>query len=335
MTLTIADTIENYLNIIQMARSTHTSRAYRNALNAFRSTLALRGFPAQTTKIDTLDETAIAWFCEDLKAYSPATENLYLTATAGYFEYLSAEKLAEVNLPRMRLLIRQRSRRPGQRLPQFPRDDIENIIDYAINIANSIKNNDSINEEGSRANSGLLRVLRDCAFLITLADTGLRVHEICRLRRGDIDWNEGKAVIIGKGNREDIVRFSSRSLSVLRDYLNARRHLDGSSGKPLASLPVFARHDRGAGKKVKPISTRTGQNIINQWSTLALGKETAGLITPHSFRHYFVTRVLMGSGNLKLAQILARHRNIAVTQRYAHIADDELDRGYFDVFEKS
>jgi site-specific recombinase XerD len=67
----------------------------------------------------------------------------------------------------------------------------------------------------------------------------------------------------------------------------------------------------------------------------AAGPEAAQAITPHSFRHYFVTTVLQGSGgNLKLAQELARHRNIAVTQRYAHLSDDELDQGYFEVFEK-
>jgi len=59
-----------------------------------------------------------------------------------------------------------------------------------------------------------------------------------------------------------------------------------------------------------------------------------GTISPHSFRHYFVTTVLRGSGgNLKMAQELARHKNIQVTQRYAHLSDDELDRGFYDVFE--
>ncbi len=54
---------------------------------------------------------------------------------------------------------------------------------------------------------------------------------------------------------------------------------------------------------------------------------------PHSFRHYFVTTVLMGSGgNIKLAQELARHKAISVTQRYAHLSDDELDRGYHEIF---
>jgi len=178
-----------------------------------------------------------------------------------------------------------------------------------------------------------LRDLRDRAFLITLADTGLRVHEACGLRRGDLDWNEGRAIIIGKGNKQAVVRFSQRSLQALRDYLSARARLDGGSGRPLAALPLFARHDKGAGKKIKPITTATGRNIVAARVEQILGFEAAGTITPHSFRHYFVTRVLQASGNLKLAQELARHTNIAVTQRYAHLSDDELDKGYYEAFE--
>jgi site-specific recombinase XerD len=177
--------------------------------------------------------------------------------------------------------------------------------------------------------------LRDRAFLLTLGDTGLRVHEACNLHRGDLDWNEGKAMIIGKGNRQDIVRFSSRSLQALRDYLSMRSELDGASGKALSSLPLFARHDRGAGKKIKPMTTTTGRNIVTDRVKQFLGAEAVGSITPHSFRHYFVTRVLASSNNLKLAQELARHKNIAVTQRYAHLSDNELDRGYYDAIEET
>ena len=82
------------------------------------------------------------------------------------------------------------------------------------------------------------------------------------------------------------------------------------------------------------ISTTTGRNIVSQRAKEALGAEAVGSITPHSFRHYFVTTVLRASGgNLKLAQELARHKHIQVTQRYAHLSDDELDKGYFEVFE--
>jgi integrase/recombinase XerC len=322
---TIAQAIDSYIESVNLARSKNTARSYRNAMNSFAALLADKNYPVQETPVAQLSEDAISWFAAALKDYAPATEQLYLTATAGFFEYLAAEHLSEPNLPRLRLLMRQRARKPGQRLPQFPRNEIDTIVEYAINIASL-----NVDKPVDR-----LRNLRDRAYLLVLADTGLRVHEAVGLRRGDMDWNEGKALIIGKGNRQAIIRFSTRSMRALKDYLAARGALDGNSGRPLASLPLFARHDRGAGKKVKPITTATGRNIVTQRVKEALGPQAVGKITPHSFRHYFVTTVLRASGgNLKLAQELARHRNIAVTQRYAHLSDDELDKGYWDIFEK-
>ena len=319
----ISRVIYEYINTVTAARSVNTARTYHNAMKSFSKMLEIHQLPPDHTPISVLSEDAVAWFIASLKEYSPTTERLYLSAMTGFYEYLSAERLCEINLPRLRLLIRQRARKPGQRLPQFPYNKIEIILEYANNIA---QNQD--NDIQSR-----LINMRDRAFLYTLADTGSRVHEACALRRGDVDWNEGRALIIGKGNQQAVIRFSKRSLGALRDYLNIRAGLDGASGRTLSSLPLFARHDRGAGKKIKPMTTTTGRNIVKQRVNQALGSEAVGSITPHSFRHYFVTVVLRGSGNLKLAQELARHKNISVTQRYAHLSDDELDKGYYDIFE--
>jgi site-specific recombinase XerD len=324
MKLTIDQTIKEYIDHIFLSRSEMTAKTYRNALNAFSHVLRVNRMNPDTTSIDTLNEDAVIWLASMLKEFSPATERLYLTSTTLFFEYIAANKLSDINLPRLRLLIRQHARRPGQRLPQFHRDAIEKIVNYAIHLSSLKAENDAER----------LRLLRDRAFLLTLADTGLRVHEACALRRGDFDWDEGRAIIIGKGNQQALVRFSSRSISSIKDYIKTRSALDGGSGKALSSLPIFARHDRGAGKKVKPITTTTGRNIVTQRVKECLGDEAAGTITPHSFRHYFVTTVLLGSGgNLKMAQELARHKNISVTQRYAHLSDSELDKGYYEIFE--
>lgn len=324
-TITISDAIARFLDQVSLARSENTARTYRNALQAFAALLKNKKINPDEISLDQINEDSIGWFAAYLKEYAPATEQLYLTALAGFFEFLAAERLAEPNLPRMRLLIRQRARKPGQRLPQFPRDYIEIVLQYALNIALLPVESD---------NARLIN-LRDRAFLLTLADTGLRVHEACNLRRGDLDQHESRALIIGKGDRQAIVRFSQRSLQAIKDYLHARSELDGASGRPLSTLPLFARHDRGAGKKVKPITTTTGRKIVHQRVKEAIpDTETPYEITPHSFRHYFVTAVLRGSGgNLKLAQELARHKNIAVTQRYAHLSDDELDKGYEEIFD--
>ncbi len=322
----IQEAIQGYLDSVALSRSVNTARTYKNALNAFSQVLVNNKLDLEKTPISDLSEDAVIWFSSNLKSYSPTTERLYLTTVNGFYEYLAAERLAEPNLPRVRMLIRQRARRVGQRLPQFPRNHIEQVLEFANNLAS----------RPAKDEMEKLRNYRNRAFLITLADTGLRVHEACGLRRGDIDWNEGKAVIIGKGDQQAVVRFSRRTLRVLRDYLNARSQLDGSSGRSLTSLPLFARHDKGAGKKVKPITTTTGRNIVAETVSETLGAEAKGTVTPHSFRHYFVTTVLQGSGgNLKLAQELARHKNISVTQRYAHLSDDELDQGYWEIFEDS
>ena len=323
--VTIALAIQQFLESVALARSERTATTYRFALKTFTTVLEDHDVNPAETPVDELSEDAVAWFAVALKPYAPTTERLYLTAITMFYKFLVAERLSSSNLPRVQMLIHQRARRLGKRLPQFNRYEIEDVINYAINIAIP-----SSEDEAER-----FRCMRDRAFLIVLADTGLRVHEACHLRRGDVDWNEGKAIVIGKGNKEAVIRLSTRSLTYLKDYLNARSKLDGASGKHLTSLPLFARHDKGAGKKIKPITTTTGRNIVKQRVGEALGEEAVGTITPHSFRHYFVTRVLQASGNLKLAQELARHQNISVTQRYAHLSDDELDKGYYEVFEEN
>ncbi len=314
--------IQNYLNSVKLSRSANTFRTYANAMRLFSDVLAKNGLDPKSADLSELTEDAVIWMATALKDFSSATEQVYMTATVGLYEFIAGENLAQINLPRVRLLIKQRTRKPGVRLPQFPKADIEKVLDYAENL--SSKPTESVEER--------LINLRDRAFLITLADTGLRVHEACKLRRGDIDWHESRALIIGKGNKEAVLRFSKRSIKVMRDYLQSRSELDGVGGKALASLPVFARHDKAVGKKIKPISTTTGRAIVRDRVRECLGEDAVGTITPHSFRHYFVTTILGSTGNLKLAQVLARHTNIAVTQRYSHLADDELDKKYQEIF---
>ena len=327
---TISDVMNSYLRMVERARSKHTMLAYKNALQAFREVLEKKSLKPDITPIEKLTEEPFSKFVDFLNVYATATEQLYLQAVKGFYLYVDSEKLIDVNQSRLTVLIRQRARRPGTRFPQFPMEAIETLLNKIQIIENLLISTDNKDE----MLNAKLRAYRDRAFLITLADTGFRVHEACNLRRGDIDWNEGRAIIIGKGNKQAVVRFTSRSLKAIKDYLSERAALDGNSGKQLSSLPLFARHDKGAGKKIKPMTPTTGRNIVKERVEQFLGKEMTGKITPHSFRHYFVTTALRGTGNLRIAQELARHKNIQVTQSYTHLSDDELDKAYDDVFEK-
>lgn len=325
----ISDVMTEYLRLVERSRSKHTKLSYKNALQVFSEVLRKQSLDPATTPIAILSEDMLGPLVDHLNVFSPATEQLYLQAVKGFYLYVDSERLAPINQSRVAVLIRQRSRRPGVRYPQFPANDIELLLEKIELVDNLITTTES--EEMS---DDILRAYRDRAFLLTLADTGFRVHEACNLRRGDIDWNEQRALIIGKGDKQAIVRFTNRSLQAIKDYLQQRASIDGSSGRQLSSLPLFARHDKGAGKKVKPMTPTTGRNIVKERVEQFLGNELVGKITPHSFRHYFVTTVLRGTGNLKIAQELARHKNIQVTQRYTHLSDDELDKAYYDVFER-
>jgi integrase/recombinase XerC len=320
--ITIQVAIDEFVDMIRRSRSSNTALSYAKGLIFFTQILVGMGIDPARDPTSQLSEDMIPGYLDALKAFSPATEQLYLVAVKRFCNFLAARKWAEINLPRLNEFILQQARRPGRRLPQFPRDDIEKVLEYMGALVPST-------DPASR-----LRDLRDRAFLLALADTGLRVHEACALRRGDLDWNEGQAIIIGKGDKQAVIRFSSRSLQAMKDYLAARASIDGDSGRSLTSLPLFARHDKGAGKKVKPISTTTGRDIVHARVVQALGDVGQKWITPHSFRHYFVTSVLRASGNLKLAQELARHANIQVTQKYAHLSNEELDKGYHEIFDK-
>lgn len=320
--ISIKESIELFLENVILSRSENTEKTYRNAMNAFQDFLLEKNI-SNEKPVDTLTEKIFGDYAKYLKAYSPSTESLYINVAKNFFEFLAAEDIISFNLYQTKLLIKNRTRKPGIRLPQFPQHDILTLIDYAINTIPELP----VENENEK-----LINLRDSAFLVTLADTGLRIHEACNLRRGSIDWFSYKAIIIGKGNKEAVVRFSERSIEALKKYLNERSIIDGATGNTLASLPVFARHDKGAGNKVLPMTTKTGRLIVSSRVMDCLGKEAVGTITPHSFRHYFVTNVLNKTGNMKIAQEFARHSSITVTQRYTHLSNEDLDRKYDSIF---
>ena len=323
--LTVREAIDRYLAAVADSRSAQTHKAYRQACSHFVQVLDEHDIAPATTPIESLSPEWIGWTIHHLRAFAVATEQLTLTALFGFYEHVAAEGWSQVNLPTVRQLIRRRQRRQATRLPDFPQREIAVLLDY-VNL--------TVAQGGFPDEGSALRALRDRALIFVLADTGLRVAEACSLTRGHLDWHEGRAIVLGKGNREAVVRFSERSLRLARLYLETRAPLDGRQGKPLRSLPLFARHDRGAGQRVLPLSPRSAEKIVEEWGVAALGEEARGRITPHTFRHHFVTTVLRASGgNIRLAQELARHRTIATTERYVHLSDDELDRGYHDIFD--
>ncbi len=303
----------DFINMVLSSRSAQTARTYSNALNLFVSTLPDEG----NTPAADLGIQHVKTYLERLKELSPATERLYTTAANRFYHYLVAEEIITINLALLAQTIKTRTRRQGKRLPKFPKKDIEALIEHAADHFGI--------DPPTRCTDGQRR---DAAFILVLADTGLRVSEACNLVCSDIDWKNQTAVIIGKGDKQAVVRFSSRSIEAILYYIHRLGNCENDD------TPLFMRHNNGNREANAAISTATGRQIIKRQARALLGERKSKTITPHSFRHYFVTMVWQKSGgNIKLAQELARHTNIQMTQRYTHLSDSELDAGYKNIFD--
>ena len=325
----ISQAVAMYLDRLKsVGKSQQTVKAYHQGINRYMEILQEHGIntggPLEQLNVETYD-----LMLTSLQNMAPSTRKLYTSAVTAFFEYCSAMEWIDINFHQIAALRKSAAPTSPPRLPQFSKENIRAVLDYA-NTLNAAPYEDELDH---------LRDLRDRALLLSLADTGLRIHEACKLTRGAMDFNEGRAIIIGKGNKEAVIRFTVRALRAIREYIQARAALDGASGKPLHALPVFMRHDRPLGKKSRrhqyqPLSTQTGRDIVNRRVRECLGEEAVGTITPHSFRHYFVTVVLNATNNMRIAQELARHSSITTTSRYAHLSNQELDQAYYETFEE-
>lgn len=166
---------------------------------------------------------------------------------------------------------------------------------------------------------------RNWAIVMFLSSSGCRVNEAAQLKVRDIDLQEKWAIVRGKGDIERRVLFNDEARQALIDYWAAR-------GYRALNHPAFARHDRGTGKKIQPMTTVSFRNVVCDVA-VAAGIEPH-LFTPHIFRHSFAIKALRETGNLALVQDLLGHSDPASTRIYAKIYPDELREAYQKVFEK-
>lgn len=301
----ISAQIEHFLSTFQ--RSPRTVFAYRNALKQF---VKIVGAEAE------LNTQTYIEFLSALRDKSPSTQRVYRTAALKFYAFCKAGNSAE-----LKEATEHYARRQGKRIVNFNREQIEKVIAYCS----------ALTGEHADTDAARLEALRDRAFVLTLADTGLRISEACSLKRGDLDWLEQRAVVIGKGDKQAIIRFSNRSIDALQAYLHARANVEPNSRTPLGSQPLFARHDIRASKKIRPITAG------GMWKAIKARIEESGVersaVRIHDFRHYFVTMTYLAKGNLKLSQELARHESINTTNRYAHFGG-EADAAYDEIFNK-
>lgn len=147
------------------------------------------------------------------------------------------------------------------------------------------------------------------AILFTAYSAGLRVSEVCRLRKEDVDRDRMQLFIKkGKGKKDRYVNLSPLVADVLTNYLNIV--------KPSPLQYVFEGEAPG-----NPYSSRSAQQIFRR------GIQQAGIeksLSFHSLRHSFATHLMEKGVNTKYIQEILGHFNIKTTELYLHVAKINL-----------
>jgi integrase/recombinase XerD len=154
--------------------------------------------------------------------------------------------------------------------------------------------------------------LRDRAMMELLYATGLRVSELCRLGKSDVDLGMGYLRANGKGNKQRLVPVGASALKAIGAYLAAGREAL-LKGRPSRFLFVTARGG---------CLTRQGF-----WKLLTAYGRKSGIfrgLTPHVIRHTFATHLLEGGADLRSVQVMLGHADISTTQIYTHVMRSRL-----------
>ena len=157
--------------------------------------------------------------------------------------------------------------------------------------------------------------IRDKAMLETMYSSGLRVSELLKLEKGQVNLTKGVITVFGKGAKERKVPLSDYAVEYIRKYLNEVRNKSENKGSKYLFLS----------RKGEPISRVYFFKQVKKYSELA-GIETQ--VSPHTLRHSFATHLLNHGAQLRIVQGMLGHTNIATTQIYTHVSSDKLKSDY-------
>lgn len=144
--------------------------------------------------------------------------------------------------------------------------------------------------------------IRDVAMIDLLASTGIRVGELVKMNREDIDFQERQCIVFGKGNKEREVYFNARTKIHLKRYLEKR-----NDDNPALFVSLSSPHTRltisGVESRLRLLGKRA--NIIK--------------VHPHKFRRTLATMAIDKGMPIEQVQKLLGHVKIDTTLHYAMV----------------
>ena len=149
--------------------------------------------------------------------------------------------------------------------------------------------------------------IRDTPMVDLLYSTGIRVGELVRLNREDINFSERECVVFGKGDKERRVYFDAKAKIHLEEYLQSR-----TDTNPALFVTLDQPYDR---LKISGVEIRLRQ----------LGRKLKiEKIHPHKFRRTMATRAIDKGMPIEQVQKILGHSQIDTTMRYAIVNQNNV-----------
>ncbi|MFA4663155.1 tyrosine recombinase XerA [Pyrococcus kukulkanii] len=166
----------------------------------------------------------------------------------------------------------------------------------------------SLTREEVRKLISVIESPRDRLMILLMYGAGLRISELCNLRKEDVDFeNSLLRVRGGKGGKDRVIPLPKDLLEEIRRYINARKD---------DSPYLFVEKRR---KKKDRLSPKTVWRIVKMYG------EKAGIkLTPHQLRHSFATHMLESGVDIRIIQELLGHANLSTTQIYTKVTAKHL-----------
>lgn len=168
-----------------------------------------------------------------------------------------------------------------------------------------------------------LQKARNKAIILTIYGSGLRISELLNLQKKDLENENRRLMIQGKGGKVRTTYLAPMSFKAILEYLRLRR-----DDNPF----LFVNHSKNQPadpKEYRPITPRMVQIMLKYY---AKSMGTSKNITPHTLRHSFATKLLLKGGDIRSVQTILGHANIATTQVYTHITDTKTQELHQKVF---
>lgn len=161
---------------------------------------------------------------------------------------------------------------------------------------------------------------RDFAIITLFLNCGMRLSELVSINISDIQFDECKMTIIGKGNKERTIYLNKACMKAINNYL-AVRPKEGIKTSDTKALFLSGRLER--------ISKRTVQYIVEKELKRA-GLDTTKYST-HKLRHTAATLMYQyGNVDIRALQEVLGHESISTTEIYTHVSNvqvrDALER---------